>query len=231
MSHGWISLNRKIMDHQFWNEKPFSRGQAWVDLLLLANYKPATLIYGNTVINLDRGQFHTSELKLSKRWGWSRRRVHDFLSLLGTLEMATTHSTTQGTTITIENYGFYQNQCTTIDTDNLPSKEQRASITNNTNKRTNIYPPEFELFFSQYPNPAEKQRTFTNWNKAIKSSTAEEILTAAQNYSKETKGREKQFIKTSSNFLGRDQIYKDYLVREEKLKPEPREIIIEEIDR
>lgn len=231
MSQGWISLNRKIMDHQFWNEKPFSRGQAWVDLLLLANYKPATLVYGNTVINLDRGQFHTSELKLSKRWGWSRRRVHDFLSLLHTLEMATTHSTPQGTTITIENYGVYQNQCTTLDTVALPSKEQRSSITNNINKKTIIYPPEFEIFFQQYPNPKDKQRTFASWSKAIKSSTAEEILAASRNYANETKGREKQYIKTSSNFLGRDQIYKDYLVREEKPKPKPRKIIIQEIDR
>ena len=88
-----------------------------------------------------------------------------------------------------------------------------------------------EIFFQQYPNPKDKQRTFASWSKAIKSSTAEEILAASRNYANETKGREKQYIKTSSNFLGRDQIYKDYLVREEKPKPKPRKIIIQEIDR
>lgn len=235
MQQGWISLHRQLLDHRIWNEKPFSRGQAWVDLLLSANHKPATLIYGNTIIELGRGQLHTSELKLAARWGWSKKKVRAYLGLLKGLGMVTTQATTKGTTLTIENYAFYQDrgttQGTTKDTDKEPRRNREGYTNNNDNNEKQLYPPEFELFFSQYPNPSEKRRTFTNWNKAIKSSTAEEILAASRNYANETKGREKQFIKTSSNFLGRDQIYKDYLVREEKPKVAPREIIIKEIDR
>ena len=36
---GWISLYRSILNNDFWLSEKFTRGQAWVDLLLLAKYK------------------------------------------------------------------------------------------------------------------------------------------------------------------------------------------------
>ena len=38
MAYGWISIHRKIQDNLIWNDKPFNRGAAWIDLLLLANH-------------------------------------------------------------------------------------------------------------------------------------------------------------------------------------------------
>lgn len=35
---GWIKLHRKITDHWLWEDKPFARGQAMIDLLILAGY-------------------------------------------------------------------------------------------------------------------------------------------------------------------------------------------------
>jgi hypothetical protein len=34
---GFVSIHREIMDHWIWQDKPVSKGQAWVDLILLAN--------------------------------------------------------------------------------------------------------------------------------------------------------------------------------------------------
>ena len=31
---GWIKVSRAIQEHWVWDEKPFSKGQAWIDLLL-----------------------------------------------------------------------------------------------------------------------------------------------------------------------------------------------------
>jgi len=36
---GWISVYRSIQGHWLWEDRPFARGQAWIDLLLQANYK------------------------------------------------------------------------------------------------------------------------------------------------------------------------------------------------
>jgi hypothetical protein len=124
---GWIKLHRKITENELWQERPFSRGQAWVDLLLMANSTEGDVLCGNTIINLDRGQLHTSELKLMKRWGWSKKKVRAYLALLKTLKMATAEGTIRGTTITIENYNDYQDRRTDLDTEQGTFKEPRRN--------------------------------------------------------------------------------------------------------
>lgn len=114
---GWIKLHRKITENLIWEDKPFSKGQAWIDLILMANHNPAKLIYGNSIIELDRGQFHTSEPTLMRRWGWSKKKVRAYFLLLKKLEMATAQGNTKGTTVTIENYELYQSMGTEQDTD------------------------------------------------------------------------------------------------------------------
>ncbi|MDD4565528.1 MAG: hypothetical protein PHE79_08680 [Eubacteriales bacterium] len=114
---GWIKLYRKITENPLWEDRPFSKGQAWIDLIIMANRLPTKLIYGNTIIDLERGQLHTSEPKLMERWGWSKKKVRAYLVLLERLKMATAKGTTKGTTITIENYSVYQDIGTAQDTD------------------------------------------------------------------------------------------------------------------
>jgi len=35
---GWIRLYRKMQDNPLWTSEPFTRGQAWIDLLMIAGY-------------------------------------------------------------------------------------------------------------------------------------------------------------------------------------------------
>lgn len=35
---GWIKIHRDILYHEIWSDKPFSKGQAWIDLILMANH-------------------------------------------------------------------------------------------------------------------------------------------------------------------------------------------------
>jgi len=126
-SKGYIKLHREIQNNPMWEDGPFSKGQAWVDLLLMANYKDNEFLLGNEIMNIERGQFFTSELKLSERWKWGRKKTRLFLKLLKTAKMATTEGTTKGTTVTIVNYSFYQDEGTTEDTAEGTSKEQRRN--------------------------------------------------------------------------------------------------------
>lgn len=105
---GWVSIHRKIQDNWLWKEKPFSKGQAWIDLLLLANHKEEKFSYKDKVITGKRGVVYRSILWLSERWGWDRRTTKKFLMQLKSDNMVSFSCTTQGTTITIENYSFYQ---------------------------------------------------------------------------------------------------------------------------
>lgn len=106
---GWISVHRKITDNWVWKDKPFSYGQALIDLIMMANHKEMEILFDGKVVVVQRGSFHTSIVKLSERFGWERKKTTRFLNLLETQKTITTKRTAHGTTITIINYDFYQN--------------------------------------------------------------------------------------------------------------------------
>lgn len=119
MKNGYIKIARKLFDSDLWITEPFTLGQAWVDLIAMANYATRDHFYKGSVQRIERGQIATSETRLAARWQWSRKKVNTFLRNLERLEMCTAKRTAQGTTITIENYAFYQ--------DAEPLKEQQKN--------------------------------------------------------------------------------------------------------
>lgn len=120
-SKGWIKLERAIADSWLWEDKPFTKGMAWIDLILLVNHETRQIYFDGDLITVERGSAITSIYKLSKRWGWDRKRTTRFLNLLEVHKMATTKRTTHGTTVTIVNYDKYQNRGTTKGTTNAPT--------------------------------------------------------------------------------------------------------------
>ncbi len=118
---GFIKLDRKITNHWLWEDKPFAKGQAWIDLLLLATWKENKELYRGQLVQRQPGEIACSLSWLAERWGWHRHTVKKFLKLLEGDAMVTASYTTQGTTITIENWGKYQ---TTVPT---PSTTQSTT--------------------------------------------------------------------------------------------------------
>jgi len=108
MGKGYIKLHREIQDCWIWKDERFTRGQAWVDLLLLANHKDVKIAIGENIEIVKRGQFVTSIAKLSDRWKWSFNTTKKFLNLLENDNMLTRKSDNSKTLITIVNYGIYQ---------------------------------------------------------------------------------------------------------------------------
>lgn len=90
---GWISIYRSIQEHWLWQEKPYDKAHAWIDLLLSANHQEAKILIDNTLISLEKGSFFTSELKLANKWGWSKKKVRNFLELLSNDNMILKEST------------------------------------------------------------------------------------------------------------------------------------------
>ena len=109
----FIKLDRKLMENWLWDDRPFTRGQAWIDLLFLANYADRKKLIRGSLVECKRGEVNTSIHDLSNRWGWDRKKIRAFLKTLETEKMVTTHSTPSGTTITIENYEVYNDVGTT----------------------------------------------------------------------------------------------------------------------
>lgn len=117
---GWVKIHRDLLDNELWSDKPFTKGQAWVDLLLLANHKDKNVLIGSHTEMVERGSFITSELKLMERWGWGRKKVKLFLNFLESQKMIERNANNKRTAITIVNYGFYQD-C------DLPKEQQKNS--------------------------------------------------------------------------------------------------------
>ncbi|ABR47067.1 phage protein [Alkaliphilus metalliredigens QYMF] len=107
-SKGWISLHRQMQNHWLWDDKPFSKGQAWMDLLMMANHQENKFLLGNELIKVERGSFVTSELKMIKRWGWSKTKLRNFFKLLEEDEMIMKKTDKKKTILTICNYNEYQ---------------------------------------------------------------------------------------------------------------------------
>ena len=105
---GWIKLHRQIQECPMWYSERFSKGQAWVDLLLLANHRNKKILFNGEMIIIERGQYLTSMVKLAEKWKWSRPTVVKFLNLLEKDQMITRSSDNTKTLITIENYSVYQ---------------------------------------------------------------------------------------------------------------------------
>ena len=116
---GFVSIERSLFDHWIWKgNEPFDKRSAWVDLIGMAAYRDhaGKDDKGNMTV-IRRGEIHTSMLYLADRWKWDRRKVKRFLQCLamdGMLSFnSTTNGTKGGTTITLENYDFYQRKRTT----------------------------------------------------------------------------------------------------------------------
>ena len=128
---GYFVINRQIFDHWLWDDKPFSKGQAWIDLIGLANYEDGKTPYKGEVVTCKRGTVNRSISFLARRWGWSREKTRTFLALLASDNMVEIKATTNRTTITLINYGKYQldpttNQATNRQrTDSEPYKERK----------------------------------------------------------------------------------------------------------
>lgn len=106
--NGYIRLERKLFDSDLWTAEPFTVGQAWVDLIAMANYAAHDHFYRGTVQRLKRGQFATSYDTLAKRWKWSKGRVARYIRNLERCEMVHADGYAYGTVLTIKNYAVYQ---------------------------------------------------------------------------------------------------------------------------
>lgn len=136
---GWVAVHRQMQDHWLWQEKPFDRAHAWIDMLLLANHEDNKFVLGNELLEVKSGSFITSEVKLMERWGWGKGKTRAFLDLLQSDGMIIRKADRKKTTITIVNYEVYA----ILKTTNRPQTDRKRTDnglitdTNNNDKNDN----------------------------------------------------------------------------------------------
>ena len=170
MHNGYLKLYRKIASNPLWTKKPFSDGQAWVDMLLIANHKPGVIDKRGNRVKVERGQVGYSVLGLADRWGWSRGKVDRFLKYLENEQQIEQQKSSVTTLITILNYEEYNGngQQDEQQTDNRrTADEQQTDINKNEkkgkNEKNNLCERDFIL--NQFKKTFQKPMSNTDFQK------------------------------------------------------------------
>lgn len=109
MIEGVLLLDRAMTRHKEWLlDKPFTSGQAWVDLLLLANQRRSSFKSQQRVVFVEPGQVGWSLMGLADRWGWSQGKVGRTLKRWEQEGMVQIENDVHHTLITVTNFVHYQ---------------------------------------------------------------------------------------------------------------------------
>lgn len=133
---GWVSIHRTLAGSDLWLSEPFTRGQAWVDLIMLANHEEGFIRVRGIKIVLNRGQIGWSEVRLSERWKWSRSKTRHFLKELENVQQIEQQKGNVSLIISVVNYESYQQKDSRKDS-RRAAKVQQKDTNNNENNENN----------------------------------------------------------------------------------------------
>ena len=119
-------LSPELQNHWLWKDKPFAKGQAWVDLLFMEAKEKTQTIYRGKVYHVEPGQIITSENDLRARWGWSRTKVRNFLKLLEETSMIELMRDKRKTLITLLKHSNIQDTIQLQDHKDIPNPIQES---------------------------------------------------------------------------------------------------------
>ncbi len=181
MHRGYVKIFRKLSDNEFWFSETFTRGQAWIDLVMLAQHKPGAIRKRGILIKLPVGAVGYSQSALSERWKWSRGKVIRFLDELEAVQQIVQQKSKVTTLIHIVNYLEYQQDEQTIvqQTDNKRTTNgQQTDNKRTTNGQQTVqeqevkslkklknkeYSVRFEEFWTEYPKKIAKKKCYSLW--------------------------------------------------------------------
>jgi len=161
---GWFKVWRELLTSVLWLTEPFTRGQAFIDLIGLANHADGFIRVRGNRVEIKRGQCGWSEVKLAERWKWSRGRVRRFLTELKNDGRIEQQKNTITSLISLTNYERYQGDDTAdgtadgqqTDSRRYPNKKDKKD---KKEKKTPYSPPKGD---GQQSSGVEA--TFEHWN-------------------------------------------------------------------
>lgn len=175
---GDIRVNRSLFESDLWAHRPFSRGQAWVDLIGMANWKNNGVVIKGEIFDLKRGQLVGSYRFLAKRWGWGAKRVSNLCQTLKRQQRISLSTQHQTTIITICKYDVYQTPLKyqeTVKTKEQATVRQQWGNSEATKQRTEEEQKKNKSKGRQPSDPRIKE-LLTYWNTKYKTLTGKPYL-------------------------------------------------------
>lgn len=124
----FIKLDRTFPEHWLYDCKPYDTAHAWIDMIYLADVKDHKKLYRGRLKEFKRGSVNLSIAALADRWGWSKGKTKRFLKMLESDGMIQLFATTHDTTVTLVNYGVYQDKRSTNRTTDGQQMIQQTDI-------------------------------------------------------------------------------------------------------
>lgn len=237
MHRGYIKLWRKIENNFLWSEsRVFSRAEAWIDMLILANHKAGTIRKRGILIEVDRGEIAWSEIELANRWKWSRGKVRRFLSELSskTVQQIEPVMEQQNRFVTsryrIVNYDLYHGNDTANSTDDetasstangqqTDSKRYRNKNDKNekNEKEYNLPRKNAEEIYKFYvdnvkPERRSKGRAVENITDYLGEYSFDDLIASIKNFAPVALSYKPKFRKDPANFFGkRERFFSTYI--------------------
>jgi hypothetical protein len=149
MRRGYIKVFRSLQDNPLWLAEPFTKAQAWIDILMLTSHRKTTKIVRGIPITVKRGQLAWSTRSLADRWGWSRGRVLRFFDKLEEEDQVKPQKNNVTTLYTVTNYEKYQVDGTTGSTTESAPRGTTNRTTNSTTDGTtkkSVLPSDYEEY-------------------------------------------------------------------------------------
>lgn len=189
MLTGRYKLHRQSQENELYFLEPFTKRQAWNDLLLTTAFKDWKILVRGNVIEVKKWQNWYSERTLAERRQWSRDKVRRFLNYLETIQQVEQQKSKVKSIITIINREKYQWNDTTDNTTDRPQTIPQTDTIKKYNKvkeiKESIYTEDFENFRKVYPRKKWKLKAMEARLKAIRKIEPSKIIESATKYAQE----------------------------------------------
>lgn len=119
----WVKIHRGLLDSPLWLAEAFTPGQAWIDLIMRANWAPGHFFVRGNRVEVARGQVGLSARKLSGIWGWDQRRVSRWLARWSEEGRVRLEKSGPSTLVTVVNYDQYQSGGERVEEIGAPAEE------------------------------------------------------------------------------------------------------------
>lgn len=195
-SGGFVLVHRSLLQHALWTSEPFTRGQAWIDLVLLANHSSGQIRVRGNKMTVRRGQVGWSVKRLADRWQWSRGKVQRFLDELENEQQIEQQKNNITSLITIKNYDHYQSAADTRTNSRRTADGQQTDTNKEERKKGNKKPrPEIPSWV-----PMELWESFRDHRKALRKplTPAAEALSLKKLTSLRDKGHDPAAVLTTA---------------------------------
>lgn len=228
---GHFSVHRHIWKSEHFADDPFTPREAFIWMISEAYWKDGSKQIKGRPVTIKRGQFSHSVRFMADAWGWSKSKVSRFLMRLETETAIRTEHGTGQLIVTLCNYEFYQPNHKEKGTETgtgfgTAAGQQRDKLEEGNklkNKKEKIQKKktDFDRFWDECPKKVEKIAAGKAFEKAVKTTNAEEIINGMKRHSAywRRKGTEEQYIKNPATWLNKG-CWMDELEGEQPSEPD-----------